>query len=187
MIDPLKVIGPNGGNLFDDRLNAERRRADFNGGETTLHRFERNDVASRGLKNEQAWHRMAAYMLLAGRTNSEIALAANCSIVEVSQLRSQQWFQQLLGTIAANEGEAVIGAVMSEALASVETLVELRDDLNQRGATRLGAALALIEHAVGRPVQKTLTAKVHNPYRTPQEEYAELKQELEGLKNAGRL
>jgi hypothetical protein len=43
---------------------------------------------------------MAAYMLNAGRTNSEIAIAAGVKAGEVGVLRQQRWFQELCATIA---------------------------------------------------------------------------------------
>ena len=81
-VDP-RSVGPRGGNVHAPELNSSARRASLNTERTddgvhTLHRKDGwHDTATVGLINEQPWHRMAAYMLLQKRTNSEIAMAAN--------------------------------------------------------------------------------------------------------------
>jgi len=77
------LLGPKGGNL-EGPANSEARRSPLNArtdpqtGLPQLHRFGTNrefqDSATPSRVNEQPWHRLAAYMILAKRTNSEIAL-----------------------------------------------------------------------------------------------------------------
>lgn len=43
---------------------------------------------------ESPWHRMVAYMFVAGRTTVEIARATGRTLDEVRHLCDQQWFQR---------------------------------------------------------------------------------------------
>jgi len=157
------------------------------GGGFTLHRFKKeHDSASPGKKNEQVWHRMVALMLLAGRTNSEIAAASNCSPATISHLRAQKWFQQLLATLANQAGEEVLGALKSYALEAVEGIYELATNA-EKETTRLNAYRTLLEHAEGKPVQKVISDITHSVSRNPSEEYREIMAELEGLRREKAL
>lgn len=173
-------LGPRGGNLENPLQHPERRRSDFNGAKETLHRFSPGDDSARcGLKNEQPWHRMAAFMLLAKRTNSEIAAAAGVTPEAVSLVRGQRWFQQLLGTLANDAGEEVIAVIQGEALASVERIIAIRDHA-ESDRVALSAATTLLEHATGKPVQKTVTSS-RPSHLTPQEEFTQIQEELAAM------
>lgn len=181
-----REVGPRGGNL-DGPVNRTARNANLEGLKTedgllTLHRFERQDAAYAGIKNEQPWHRMAAYMLLAGRTNSEIAMAAERSTAQVTVLRGQKWFQQLLANLANEAGGDVMGVLAGEALASIETIVSLRDDSDMPARVRLSAAQTLLEQAHGKPVQKILSHTQHSS-ADPTQEMQDILSELQALKN----
>lgn len=184
-IDMLaQKVGPRGGDLENPALHPQWRRAEFDGDTSKLHRFEKDhDSTANGWKNEQPWHRMAAYMLNAGRTNSEIAMAAGVEPNTVSLLRAQRWFQQLCATIANEEGGEILGLVRSEAAASVEKLVTLRDTAESE-RVQLAAATTLLEQAHGKPVQKNLNFTSRRPSLSPQEEYEQLQAELKALQNA---
>lgn len=176
--------GPKGGNLDNPVFNPERRRASLNAkpnetGLPGLHKYE--DVTRQGLKNEQPWHRMAAFMLLAGRTNSEIAMSANVGVMEVSILRSQRWFQELLATLANEAGQDVMGVLASETLASIEKVVALRDGAESE-RVQLAAAQLLIEQSNGKAVQKVVSVTSHSVYKSPSEEHHALIEELHNLR-----
>lgn len=136
-----------------------------------------------GLKNEQSWHRMAAYMLLAGRTNSEIAAAAGVMPGQVVIVRAQRWFQQLLGTLANEVGQDVLGVIQAEALASVETLVSIRDDRDASNKDRLAAAQHLLEQSIGKPTQKVVSSVRHGVLGPPEQEMADVLSELKALRD----
>jgi hypothetical protein len=178
-------VGPRGGDLLNPNLaHPEARNAPLNTraveGGLALHRFV--DTAAQGLLNEQAWHRMAAYMLLAGRTNSEIALAANVTVSAVSCIRAQRWFQDLQVTIANESGEATLGLLHSEVLESIETIVRIRDNPDSGVRARLTAATTLLEHAHGKPIQKIVSNISHSVAKSPADEMAEIQQELAALR-----
>lgn len=180
-----KAVGPRGGNLNNPAQYPHRRIANLNielnaAGTHTLHRFEKPDTAAPGRANEQPWHRMAAFMLLAGRTNSEIGLAANVEATTVSHLRSQRWFQELLAVLANEQGDDLIGLLQSEAAASLQKLCFLRDNAESE-RIQLAAAQTLFEQAHGKPTQKIISAVSHSVHRSPQEEMDEINQELKTL------
>lgn len=165
------------------KWSPERREAHFNSsnGLNGLHRFpDKSDSERHGLKNEQPWHRMAAYMLNAGRTNSEIALAANVDVGHVSTVRAQRWFQELCATIANNTGEELLGLLTSEAADSINKLVTLRDSADSE-RVQLSAAVTLLEHARGKPTQTVISDVTHRVNKDPREERAELLRELAAM------
>lgn len=186
------VRGVRGGSPRKSMYYPERRESSLNtpmtsSGQRALHRFGKDhEVAIPGLKNEQPWHRMAAFMLLAGRTNSEIAMAGNVTTQEVTVLRSQRWFQELLATLANEHGQDIVGLLASEAAASIATLVEIRDDVTASARNRISAAQILFEQAHGKPTQKVISAISHTVAKSPKEEMEEIQQELEALNNRNR-
>src|SRR5262249_33670998 len=108
-------LGPRGGNLEAAGSQPEARRSPLNAnidpysGLPQLHRKNGfTDTAVVGRKNEQPWHRLMAFMMLANRTDSEIAMAADVSIETVRQVKANRWFQELLSTLANNQGEDVV-------------------------------------------------------------------------------
>lgn len=181
---PMNVVGPKGGDLKNPAQNPEWRKEGFNGSISHgLHRFvKEDDVAAAGLKNEQPWHRMAAYMLNAGRTNSEIAMAAGVQVGEVSILRSQRWFQELCATIANNDGEEIMGALKSHVLDAIEKTAALMH-LAESESVQANCAKTLIEQAHGKPLQKSVLDVTSRRGTSPKEEYDQLTQELAQLQN----
>lgn len=148
-----------------------------------LHGFR--DTATQGIEREKPWHRMAAMLIIANRTNREIAEAAQVSVEAVRFLRAQRWFQELLATLATEQGQDVMSLLRSEAAASVQTLVTLRDG-SESDRVKLAAATTLLEHAHGKAVQKVLaiTGKANTGgYASPADEMEEIQRELELLHN----
>lgn len=178
--------GPNGGNL-EKAVQPEARRAHFNGpidpatGLPGMHKLDDSefvDKAMIGRQKEPWWCPMAMFMLMAGKTNKEIAEASNVTPAAVSQIRAQRWFQEKYTTLVNENGQGIMGVIQSEALASVETLVALRDGADS-DRVRLQAATTLLEHAKGKPVATVLSHTTsYKLYKTPEEEYAALQEEL---------
>jgi hypothetical protein len=184
-IDP--TVGPRGGDLTNPKYRPAARTAHFNGetlpnGGLGLHFTKDYDTAANGKVNEQPWHRMAAYMLNAGRTNSEIAVAAGVAPITVSNLRAQRWFQELCATIANNFGEEIVGATQSYGLEAVENIHDIATDLAAPARTRLAANQILLEHAHGKPVQKTVAVVQHGRL-SPEDEMTEIQAELQRLRS----
>lgn len=177
------VVGPRGGDVNNPNLSPEFRKSGFNGSiEKGLHRFvDEEDVANRGIKDEKVWHRMAGYMIVAGRTDSEIAIAAGVRPGEVAILKQQRWFQELLATIANQDGQEIVGLLKSEVLASIVKLASLRD-FAESESVQATCARTLIEQSEGKPVQKVITDNVHRRGVSPQDEMDAIRQELEMLR-----
>lgn len=182
-------VGPRGADLSRPDLHPQWRNQSLQtetlpSGGQSLHRFEKPDATVHGHKNEQVWHRMAALMLLSGRTNSEIAMAAGVTPGVVSVLRSQKWFQELLATLANEAGQDVTGAIRSYALEAVEGIHQIAISAESE-SVQLNAYRTLLEHATGKPIQKTVSEVSHSVSRSPSEEMQELQQELAALRNRG--
>lgn len=180
-------VGPRGGNLKNPLFNPAHRNAPLNSkidaatGMPALHKFR--DTTVMGLKDEQGWERMAAFMLLAKRTNSEIAAAAGVHPQMVTVLRQQRWFQELLTTLANEQGEDLLGLIHSEAVASIQKIVDIRDG-SENEKTSLAAAVWLAEQSTGKAVQKIITASTSRSYASVEDEERALLEELEALRSA---
>lgn len=185
-LDETQATGPRGGHL--DNGSVDRRTASFNPvsgaeGSIGLHKFV--DRAVVGLKEEQPWHRMAAHMLLAGRSNDQVAQSAGVTAQMVSTLKAQRWFQEMLATVAAEIGADIMAVVKGEALASVAEIVALRDS-SESDRIRLSASTTLLEFGVGKPTQRIITENKPFTGKTPAQEYDEIQKELADLRLAAQ-
>lgn len=180
-------VGPRGGDLTKEIDHPERRQATHNAaldpstGLPKLHRFSQTDVAVKGLKNEQAWHCMAAYMLLAGRTNSEIAMAAGVTPQTICTLRSQRWFQDRLATISNESGQDIQGALLSHVHTAINNIADIANDPELPARVRLAANVSLLEHANGKPTQKIVSTSTVS-HLDAKEEFAQIEDELRILR-----
>lgn len=181
-------LGPQGGNL-NATINPEGRRSPLNAklnpatGLPGLHRKEFVDTCAPGRNNEPAWARMAVFMLLQGRTNSEIGLAAGVHPGTVSQMRAQRWFQELLATIANEDGEAGLALLRSENLASIQKIVDLRDGAeNQK--VQLSAAQFIVEQVQGKAIQRNMNVNATTSFDTPDAEMRNIQEQLAALRAA---
>lgn len=171
--------GPRGGILRD---NVVAQSAPLSDAVTGAHKYRPTAVP--GLQNELPWHTMAAYMLIAGRTNTEIAGAAGVTPEHVSYLRGQLWFQQRLAQIANNDGEEILASFKSHALAAVERIAQIAES-GESERNRLSANTYLVDQAVGKAVQKNLTISGNVlSGLSPQEEYSRTQEELRLLREA---
>lgn len=183
-------LGPRGGNLDDPRLTPDSRRAPLNAtvdpatGLPGLHNKNGwHDSTVQGWDKEPAWARMAAFMLLQGRTNSEIGMAANVHPNTVAQIRGQRWFQELLATLANESGEAALGLLQAEAIASVQAIVDIRDTAECERA-RLAAAVFIVEQVNGKAIQKTINLNASTTFASPDAEMAAIEEQLVHLRAA---
>lgn len=182
--------GPKGGNLNNPAQHPERRNASYNATDTGLHRSEGfRDTAGPGLKNEQPWHAMAAYMLLAGRTNSEIAMAAGVTPQSICTLRANRWFQEKLALLANEHGQDILGLLQGEAHASLQRMIEVRDAIYEKptiATERLAyqAAKDIFELAHGKATQTVISSVSHTTHSSPSEEMESINQQLNALRSA---
>lgn len=179
---PLR--GPRGGDLQDRTMEHRNSpfQADVEDGVRLLHRFEKpTDVAVCGTKDEQPWHRLAAYLMVEGKTVPEVAKAAGVAESTVYKLKANRWFQQLLASIAQEMGQTITEKTHAEAAASLAVLVQLRDNAESE-RVKLAAATTIYEHSQGKPVQKVFS--VTQRIEDPQTEMQRLLSELESVKRA---
>lgn len=178
--------GPRGGDLTNEAFNPAWRTQSFaplalpDGG-PGLNRFVKDhDTAAFGVKNEQPWHRLAAFMIVAGRTNSEVAIAAGVSPYTVTNLRQQKWFQELCASIANVDGEEIMGAIKSYTLEAVEGIATIARE-SESDRVRLAAYTTLLEQAHGKPTQKVISHSRDTTYSSPEEEMRSIQDELNAL------
>lgn len=183
-------VGPRGGDINNPIYRPEARNAHLNAakdpvtGLPALHKGKPfSDSTAIGRIDEAPWARMAAFMLLAGRTNSEIGVSAGVHPDTVRNLRAQRWFQELLSTLANEQGEDVLGLINSEAIASIEKIVAIRDNA-ENDKTALAASIWLAEQKTGKAIQKILTASTSRSFASVEDEERALLEELEALRSA---
>lgn len=182
------VLGPRGGDV-NGTMKPDSRRAHLNArvdpatGLPGLHRKEFVDTATNGRDNEPPWAHMAAFMLLQGRTNSEIGMAAGVHPTTVSTIRAQRWFQELLATLANEDGEAGMALMKAENLASIQRIVDLRDN-SENERVSLSAAQFIVEQVQGKAVQRNMNVNATTSFSSTTEEIASIEEQLAALRAA---
>lgn len=198
MIDT--AVGPRGGDLNRPEYCRERRESHaqshlLDSGELALHRFEPDAVAKQGLKNEQSWHRVAAWMLATTDASlADVAKAAGVNYETVGVLNSQLWFQELKATFASEVGRSIGERFRQESEKCLDTMIALRDnderDDNNRPlvspATKAKICTDIIEQAHGKAVQKIISVSATTTFSSEQEEVEALKAKLQAIRDARR-
>jgi len=102
---------------------------------------------------EKPQHITLAYLLAAGRTRMECADVLRISLVSISQIVRQPWFQKRLKEITEANGKDMVKQFLeTEVLPSLEVLRTIRDDTSQKGPTRVLAADKILDRFLGKPV-----------------------------------
>lgn len=132
--------------------------------------------------HERPEHRIMVYLKAQGLSNKEIADRCGYGYQWVCQIVRQPWFRQAFLEETKSAGrDAVETFLKGETMNSIVTLVEIRDDTEAKEATRVAAANAILDRALGRPTQHIKTE--HMPSNTDaQQEMEKLEQELSELK-----
>lgn len=117
-------------------------------------RLAESDTANFSIREERPEHRIIAYMVSEGKSVKEIALLTGYSENWVRQIKRQPWFKERVVEILHEAGRDVVeNFLQGEVLTSIETLVEIRDDADAKSATRVAAANAILDRALGKPTQ----------------------------------
>jgi len=134
------------------------------------------------IQQEKTDHRFLVYLFAQGKGVKDVFLAMGgkwddikgrpCNTKEhggkysyghLTQIRRQPWFQKQVIEIMASEGMDVVAATFANEFEnSVATIIEVRDDANEKGNTRLAAASTLLDRFLGKPTQhikKEVTTK----------------------------
>lgn len=131
---------------------------------------------------EKAEHRIMMYMVAEGKSNSEIAKIMGYGTQWVAQVKRQPWFKDQLVKILHEAGKDLVETFLQgEVLTSVETLVEIRDDANAKAATRVAAANAILDRALGKPVVSIKSESRQLPASDVSEEDARLSREIASI------
>jgi hypothetical protein len=108
--------------------------------------------------SERPEHRIMIYLRAQGRTIKEISTATGYSYHWVGQIVRQPWFKQRLLTLLDEEGRDVLQTMLkAEAIPSIETLVEIRDDPKARHSDKISATKELLDRYLGKSVAKVET------------------------------
>ena len=76
------------------------------------------------------------------------------SYAHLTQIRRQPWFQKKVVQVMTEQGVDVVAASFAvEFQGSLETLVEVRDDVEEKGSTRVAAANSILDRILGKATQ----------------------------------
>lgn len=150
------------------------------------------------LKKESARHRVLVYLFAQGGTirsvfeslggewdeknKRPISGTGEYSYQQLVNIRKQPWFQaELLKVMEENGSPLVEARLQLEMMASLETIIEIRDNQNEKGSTRLAAATSLLDRHLGKPAQ-VVRSEVTTTTASHEQEANELREELQRLK-----
>lgn len=104
------------------------------------------------LKGDQPMHILMCYLMASGKTTAEIAAQTGYTQAGVRIIQKQPRFRKRFLEITKEGGaEAVEAFVKGESMCSLEVLVEVRDNKENLASTRIQAANALLDRALGKP------------------------------------
>lgn len=168
---PTSVTNPRR-TITSDNIRTEQS---LDARELNLH----NTGATIDIAREKPEHRIMVYLKAQGYTNREIAKATGYTESWISQITRQPWFKERLSIEMREAGLDPIKRFLSgEALPSLETLAEIRDDDLAPAAARVAATNAILDRAFGKPTQhieSKSTVDVTNARVTADRLEAELK------------
>lgn len=149
------------------------------------------------IEKENPRHRVLVYLFAQGGTaknvfqqlggewdetnNRPISGTGEFSYQHLLNIRRQPWFQnELLAVIAENGSPLVEARLQLEMMASVETIIEIRDNEKEKGATRLAASNSLLDRYLGKPAQ-TVRTEAPSTTASHEAEANELRERLKRL------
>ena len=133
------------------------------------------------IQEEKSDHRFLVYLFAQGKGVKEVFLqlggkwsddgkplptklhGGKYSYAHLTQIRRQEWFQRQVVEVMAAEGEDLVKATFANEFEnSVQTIIEIRDDTEEKGSTRLAASNTILDRFLGKPVahvESTVTTK----------------------------
>lgn len=141
-----------------------------------------------GPKFEKPWHRHAAQYLAGGFSCRETAEFCGVTAAMVTNLMRAPWFGERVNEILAKSGALDVMQVLTgEALASVATMVELRDGEKTPAAVKANIAKDILDRVLGKPkqfIETTATTVSDDPVaeaKRLEEEANRLRKDVHGL------
>jgi len=149
------------------------------------------------LQKESSRHRVLVYLFaqggtvrnvfeqLGGKWDEEkkcpVSGTGEYSYQQLINIRRQPWFQnELLSVIAENGSPLIEARLKLEQMASLETLIEIRDCKAEKGATRAACANSILDRFLGKPAQLVRTEAAAS-VASHENEANELKERLRRL------
>ncbi len=149
-----------------------------------------NSKSTKVIQHEKPWHRYALHLAARAKmSTTEIATALQVSADQVRLLFKQPWFQEQYNALVSSRADSFYDQLLEgEDVNSLLTLVEIRDDTRQKGATRAQCAFDILDRMKGKAVQRTLSVssnlKQTSDIDDMKEELARLEQEEQALLGA---
>jgi hypothetical protein len=149
-------------------------------------KLEASKEPNLAILHEKPEHRLLVYLKAQGKSNRQCAELMGFTESWISQITRQPWFRKrLVETLSKHGGDAVEAVLKTEALASVETLIELRDNAKS-DATKLAATNSLLDRIFGKPTQHIKTERMASPDNA-QDEMSKIDKELAELRAQQKL
>lgn len=172
-----------------DRKNQERYRkaaSDFHTIASAQDQVTMVYPPAATIRDERPEHTVMAWMRASGKSLQEIATATNYSYFQVREISRQPWFRLKVDRIITECGRDQVEAYLKgEVLESLQTLVEIRDDKTQKGATRVAAVRELLDRGLGKSIARIETKTIPSSPSDATDEVERLRQEV--AENARRL
>lgn len=168
--------------LFENRGLDTEAQVGYEMSEDRLH----NDrTPNLGVVREQPVHRVMILLKAQGLSNTEIAKKLGCTGPWVSQVLRQPWARQRLLDELNQAGRPVIQSLLAgEAVNSIMTLIEVRDNASAKPSERAGAANSLLDRYLGKPVA---IVEQHNITEPTSKDVDELDRELVRLEQEAKM
>lgn len=113
------------------------------------------------IMSERPEHRLMLYLKTQGLSNQEIADKMGYGYQWVCQVVRQPWFRKAFVDMVEEAGkDASEEFLRGETLNSLHVLVEIRDDSKAKEASRVAAANAILDRALGKPTQHIKTERL---------------------------
>jgi hypothetical protein len=126
----------------------------------------RNEPLGSHLLLERPEHIAVAYLIAAGRTREETSQVTGISLQTINNIARQPWFRDRLKQITESAGTDMVKAFLQgEVLPSLEVLRAVRDNPDERGATRVSAANSILDRFMGKPtvhVESKTNLNIHS-------------------------
>lgn len=131
---------------------------------------------------ERPEHRIILYLKTQGKDNREIAAQTGYGYQWVCQIVRQPWFRKAFVEMVEEAGkDATEEFLRGETLNSLHVLVEIRDNPDAKEASRVAAANAVLDRALGKPTQHIKTERLATSDNA-QDEMSGVERELAAVK-----
>lgn len=102
---------------------------------------------------EMFWHRHAVNYLAMGMSNKETADSCQVEVATINSLLKMEWFNERVKQKMEELGYDLINMFKAEGMASLQTLVEVRDNDKASNRDKLTAATTILDRVLGKATQ----------------------------------